>query len=153
MDKPYIELSYFQVLLAALLIVINGAISIVLKLELERRLLIAAVCTIVQLLLIGFVLEWVFRMDRWYIVVVMMSIMTLVAGVAASQRTAFSLSRHLGPERRRNVAQLVADGLIGTGRDCARAAVVHAAVRHPAAGDDPGQHAQRGVARPRSTGK
>jgi putative ABC transport system permease protein len=90
MGKPYVELSYLQVFLAALLIVINGAISIMLKLELERRLLIAATCTIVQLLLIGFVLEWVFRMDRWYIVVGMMSAMTLIAGVAASQRTTFS---------------------------------------------------------------
>jgi uncharacterized membrane protein len=34
---------------------------------------IAAVCTIVQLLLIGLVLEWVFRLDRWYVVVAMMS--------------------------------------------------------------------------------
>ena len=89
MVKPYIELSYFQVSLAALLILINGGISLVLKLELERRLLIAAICTVVQLLLIGFVLEWVFRIDRWYVVVVMMAVMTLVAGVAAIQRTAF----------------------------------------------------------------
>jgi putative ABC transport system permease protein len=89
MAKPYIELSYFQVSLAALLIVINGGISILLKLELERRLLIAAICTVVQLLLIGFVLEWVFRIDRWYVVLMMMSIMTLVAGIAAIKRTAF----------------------------------------------------------------
>jgi putative ABC transport system permease protein len=88
MGKPYIELSYLQVGLAALLIVINGAISVLLKLDLERRLLIAAVCTVVQLLLIGFVLEWVFRIDRWYVVVAMMSVMTLVAGIAAIQRTA-----------------------------------------------------------------
>jgi putative ABC transport system permease protein len=87
MGKTYIELSYFQVSLAALLIVINGAISMLLKLGLERRLLVAAVCTVVQLLLIGFVLEWVFRLDRWYVVLAMMSIMTLVAGIAAIQRT------------------------------------------------------------------
>ena len=73
--------------LAALLIVINGAISVLLKLDLERRLLIAAACTIVQLLLIGFVLEWVFRLDRWYVVVAMMSVMTFVAGIAAIKRT------------------------------------------------------------------
>ena len=72
MGKAYIELSYFQVCLAAFLIVINGAVSVLLKLDLERRLLIAAVCTVVQLLLIGFVLEWVFRLDRWYIVLAMM---------------------------------------------------------------------------------
>ena len=87
MAKPYIELSYFQVALAALLILINGAISVLLKLELERRLLLAAACTIVQLLLIGLVLEWVFRMDRWYIVLAMMTTMTVIAGVAGIQRT------------------------------------------------------------------
>lgn len=89
MARPYIELSYLQVALAAVLILINGAISILLKLGLERRLMLAAVCTVVQLLLIGFVLEWVFRFDRWYVVVMMMSVMTLVAGVAGIQRTAF----------------------------------------------------------------
>ena len=73
MGKPYLELSYFQVALAALLILINGAVSVLLKLDLERRLLLAAVCTVVQLLLIGLVLEWVFRMDRWYVVLTMMS--------------------------------------------------------------------------------
>ena len=87
MTRPYIELSYGQVALAAMLILINGAISILLKLDLERRLAIAAVCTVVQLLLIGLVLEWVFRIDRWYVVVGMMTLMTIAAGVAAIQRT------------------------------------------------------------------
>jgi putative ABC transport system permease protein len=84
--KPYLELSYFQVGLATLLILINGALSVGLKLGLERKLLLAAVCTVVQLLLIGLVLEWVFRLERWYIVLAMMLVMTLVAGIAASQR-------------------------------------------------------------------
>jgi putative ABC transport system permease protein len=87
MGKPYLELSYFQVGLAALLILINGAVSVLLKLGLGRRLLLAAVCTVVQLLLIGLVLEWVFRIDRWYVVLAMMLAMTVVAGVAATQRT------------------------------------------------------------------
>jgi putative ABC transport system permease protein len=87
MGSPYIELSYGQVALAASLILINGAISILLKLDLERKLLVAAACTVTQLLLIGLVLEWVFRVDRWYVVVAMMSLMTLVAGVAAIRRT------------------------------------------------------------------
>jgi putative ABC transport system permease protein len=87
MGKPYLELSYLQVALAALLIVINGALSVLLKLDLERRLLLAAVCTVVQLLLVGLLLDWVFRLDRWYVVVALMSLMTLIAGVAAIQRT------------------------------------------------------------------
>jgi putative ABC transport system permease protein len=87
MAKPYVELSYLQVGLAALLILINGAVSVLLKLELERRLLLAAVCTAIQLFLVGLILEWVFRVDRWYIVLALMFIMTIVAGVAATQRT------------------------------------------------------------------
>ncbi len=86
MDKGYYELSYYQVGLAALLILINGAISLLLKLGLERKLLLAAVCTVVQLLLIGLVLEWVFRVDHWYVVLAMMLVMTGVAGVSATQR-------------------------------------------------------------------
>jgi putative ABC transport system permease protein len=85
--KSYIELSYAQVFLATLLILVNGAVSVILRLDLERRLMIAAACTVVQLLLIGLVLEWVFKVDRWYIVVGMMCVMTLVAGIAAVSRT------------------------------------------------------------------
>ncbi len=89
MSKPYLELSYLQVSIAAGLIVINGAISVLLKLDLERRLLLASVCTVIQLLLVGFLLEWVFRVDRWYVVLAMMSIMTLIAGMAAIERSEF----------------------------------------------------------------
>ena len=87
MTKTYIELSYLQVGLAALLILINGTVSVLLRLDLERRLLLAAVCTTVQLVLVGLVLEWVFRVDRWYIVLALMLLMTVIAGVAATQRT------------------------------------------------------------------
>src|SRR5271166_1482015 len=87
MGKPYLELSYFQVALAALLILINGAISVLLKLDLERRLFVAAACTVVQLLLVGLVLEWVFRRDRADVVLAMMVSMTLIAGFSATRRT------------------------------------------------------------------
>jgi putative ABC transport system permease protein len=82
----YIELSYSQVALAALLIIINAVISIVLKLRLEKSLLIASLRTIVQLLLVGLVLEWVFRIDRWYVVVALAIVMTLIAGFTAANR-------------------------------------------------------------------
>jgi putative ABC transport system permease protein len=81
------KLSYDQVGLAASLILINGLISALLGLGLGRRLFLAAACTVVQLLLIGYVLEWVFRVDRWYVVIALMLAMTLIAGVAATQRT------------------------------------------------------------------
>jgi putative ABC transport system permease protein len=86
MGHDYFELSYYQVGLAALLILINGAISVTLGLGLGRRLLVAAACTVGQLLLIGLILEWVFRLDRWYVVLALMLAMTLIAGVAAVHR-------------------------------------------------------------------
>lgn len=82
----YIRLSGGQVGLAASLIVINGAISLALRLGMERTLALASLRTVLQLLLVGFVLEWVFEVDRWYIVIAILSVMTLVAGITAAQR-------------------------------------------------------------------
>ncbi|SIO45100.1 putative ABC transport system permease protein [Singulisphaera sp. GP187] len=87
MKPPYLELSYLQVALAASLILINGAISAALRLGLGRRLIVAAFCTVVQLLLIGLVLQGIFGLNRWEPVIAIMLIMTVVAGFAAVQRT------------------------------------------------------------------
>ena len=82
-----INMSYDRVGVAALLILINGGISLALRLGLERRLAIAALATVVQLFLIGFVLDWVFRVNRWYVVLGLMVMMTIIAGSAAIRRT------------------------------------------------------------------
>lgn len=83
----YIELQNWQVGLAALLIVINGLVSVALKLKMERTLLVASVRTVVQLSLIGLVLGWVFRIQQWYVVLAIASVMTLIAGFTAAGRT------------------------------------------------------------------
>ena len=83
----YVELSLIDVGLAALLIVVNGILSIVLGLKLGRSLLLASVRTVAQLLLIGLVLESVFALDRWYAVLGLLLVMTIIAGVAAVGRT------------------------------------------------------------------
>nr|WKF56097.1 putative iron export permease protein FetB [Paraburkholderia busanensis] len=83
------NLSLWDVAIAALLIVVNGAISVALKLDLERQLAWAAVRTVVQLLAIGYVLGWVFHYDRWYVVLPLMIVMTLIAGFAGAQRGTF----------------------------------------------------------------
>ena len=82
-----VQLSPWHLAIAASLILVSGAISLLLHLGLERRLAVAAVRTVVQLLLIGLVLETIFRADRWYIVVLLILVMTLIAGGAAVQRT------------------------------------------------------------------
>jgi putative ABC transport system permease protein len=82
------NLSLWDVAIAALLIVVNGAVSVALKLDLERKLAWAAVRTVVQLLAIGYVLGWVFQFDRWFVVLPLMAAMTLIAGFAGAQRGA-----------------------------------------------------------------
>ena len=87
MTGQYIDLTTGQVALAALLILVNAGISLALGLGMERRLLVAAVRTIAQLALIGLVLDRVFAVGRVGIVLALMTVMVLVAGVAAVRRT------------------------------------------------------------------
>jgi len=58
--NSYIALSYFDLMIAASLLLINGALSIWLKLGLERQYLIAAARMVVQLVLVGLVLKFLF---------------------------------------------------------------------------------------------
>jgi len=79
-------LSYFDVMIAASLILINGAISVALKLGLEKKLAWAALRTIVQLTLIGFVLEWIFAVQSWPVILAIGVVMTSVAAFSAVGR-------------------------------------------------------------------
>ena len=83
----YVELTFWQVGLASLLVVINGVISLALRLRMEKSLVIASVRTVVQLLLVGLVLKWVFLLDQWYIVLALGTLMTLIAGATAVGRS------------------------------------------------------------------
>ncbi len=58
----YIELSTADLALAALLVVINGGLSLALQLGLERQLAIATLRMIVQLFLVGLVLTTLFEL-------------------------------------------------------------------------------------------
>jgi putative ABC transport system permease protein len=82
----YVELTAWQVALASLLILTNGAISVILRLRMEQSLLIGSIRCVVQLLLVGLMLEWVFEQHRWYVVLAVASVMTLVAGLTAASR-------------------------------------------------------------------
>jgi putative ABC transport system permease protein len=87
MPDSYLELSYWQVAAAALLIAVNGAVSLCLRLGLERQLAIASIRMTAQLILVGLVLRWVFALNVAYAVVSLMVLMTLIAGVSAVERT------------------------------------------------------------------
>ncbi len=82
----YLQLTLLQVGFATLLILVNGAISVALGLGLGRSLAIASVRTVVQLSMIGLVLEWVFRRNQISIVAGAVIFMTVVAGWTAISR-------------------------------------------------------------------
>jgi putative ABC transport system permease protein len=56
----YIHLTYGDLILPALLVVMDGALSIVLRLRLERQLAIATLRMVLQLILVGYVLTFLF---------------------------------------------------------------------------------------------
>jgi putative ABC transport system permease protein len=72
---------------AAALVLVAGAISVVLRLKMERRLLVASLRTTVQLLLVGYLLSWIFAADTPWLVLAAFAVMTVAAGRAAVQRS------------------------------------------------------------------
>lgn len=68
-----------QLLLAASFMLITGALSVAIGLGLVKDLAIASVRTYVQLLALGLVLRWVFSVRLWWVVVVLLGVMTVVA--------------------------------------------------------------------------
>lgn len=82
-----IELGPVELALAGALILINVGASLALGLGLGRRLLVAAVRSIAQLLLLGLVLQWVFAREGPWAVLALMLVMALLAGIEAVRRT------------------------------------------------------------------
>ena len=82
-----VELAPLQLALAAALVLVNALASWLLSLGLGRRLLVAAARTVVQLLLLGLVLEWVFAIGSPWAVLAVMVGMGIFAGVEAVRRS------------------------------------------------------------------
>ncbi len=62
-----IDLSYADLALAALLVLLNALLSLRLQLQLERQMLIALLRMVVQLSLVGLVLKWLFeQVSPWW---------------------------------------------------------------------------------------
>lgn len=81
-----IQIGYAELLIAASLVFAAGVVSIIMRLKLERQLLIASVRTVVQLMLIGYVLKWVFQLENPWIIMGIGLLMIFMAGRAAISR-------------------------------------------------------------------
>jgi putative ABC transport system permease protein len=82
----FVEISVFNVLFSLGAVAIVAVVSVSYRLTLEKNLAIGAIRTFIQLIAVGYVLEWVFGLDRWYAVLIMITIMTLIAGYQGARR-------------------------------------------------------------------
>lgn len=82
----YIALSYANLLIALILILIPIIVSLQRDLGVEKDLLLGTLRTFVQLMIIGYVLKYLFGYKKWYFVLLMLTIMALVAGYNAVKR-------------------------------------------------------------------
>jgi putative ABC transport system permease protein len=87
-----IELSPLDLTIAAGLVLVAGGVSMLLRLHLERRLALAAVRTVIQLLLIGYVLRWVFDIENVWLILAVALLMIAAAGHASVQRSSRTLT-------------------------------------------------------------
>jgi len=85
-EAGFIPLDSGDLLIAACLLLLAGALSWTLKLDVERRLLIAAARSTVQLLLLGLVLHSIFSTQSPWLIALVMSVMLAVAGYEAWSR-------------------------------------------------------------------
>lgn len=83
----FIELGPWQLAIAALLVVAAGVVSVLLRLGIERRLGVAALRTVIQLGLLGLVLERVFALRNPLLVVALLVLMTAFAAREAVSRS------------------------------------------------------------------
>ena len=82
----YISLSYSDILIALTLVLIPIVISFQVRLGIEKEILIGTLRTFVQLMIVGYVLKYIFDIRKWYIILLMVFLMTLVAGYNAVKR-------------------------------------------------------------------
>ncbi|OAG28050.1 ABC transporter permease [Thermodesulfatator autotrophicus] len=85
--SQFITLSPLDLALASGFILLAGALSLYLRLKIEKRLFIAALRTIIQLSLVGFILETIFSLKNPFLVVGLLFFMALVAGREAAFRS------------------------------------------------------------------
>lgn len=74
--------------LSAGFVLAAGAVSLGLRLGLEKTLAVASLRTVVQLLAVGYVLSWIFALDSPWLVALLAALMIAAASRAAVQRSA-----------------------------------------------------------------
>jgi putative ABC transport system permease protein len=92
-----VELSWLDLSAAAVLVLLAASIARVRRLGLERSLLIGALRAVLQLVLVGHVLLWLFAARQWWLVLAALTVMLAVAIKTAADRQDGEWWRHVRP--------------------------------------------------------
>lgn len=103
-------ISLLQIALATLLVVFCGVVSIGFRLRLENQLAVASARTIVQLLLVGYVLKYVFALHSLWLIFGLVLVMVGIASRAATGRSPYTYTGITGHA----FVSLAASGLLTT---------------------------------------
>lgn len=85
-----VELDYKNVFIAVLLFLSNGVLSVYFELGLNRKLTIAAIRCIIQLLILSLFLRPIFSMDQWWFVLFFAFVMIFIASIEVMSRPSYS---------------------------------------------------------------
>ncbi len=94
MTEPVLSIGFVQLFFTSILILIVIGLSFYEGLGIEKDYLIGVVRTFVQLLLVGYILEYIFALNRWYLVLLILAVMigaACQAGVGRLKQKAFIL--------------------------------------------------------------
>jgi len=91
-----IHLTPWDLVIASVLIILLAITSLLLQLSIARQLVIAAIRNVIQLLLIGYILKFIFNTSNLFLLAGIASIMLLVAGYEINARQKYPLKRWAG---------------------------------------------------------
>ncbi|PIE51861.1 iron export ABC transporter permease subunit FetB [Candidatus Fermentibacteria bacterium] len=95
-ESTAVNLTASDIALSAGLVLVSAGISLAMKLKMEKRLALASIRTVLQLLLIGFVLQKVFEINTFYVLIPVLLLMLFTAAHAAVGRPSRKY-RGMGP--------------------------------------------------------
>ena len=87
MENNYIFLTSEQLLFASVLMAVNIGLSIIIRLGMAKKWIMASLRMTVQLLLVGFLLDWVFALNNPVWILGVALFMTTIASITAVGRT------------------------------------------------------------------
>ena len=91
-----IHLTPWDLVIASVLIILLAITSLLLQLSIARQLVIAAIRNVIQLLLIGYILKFIFNTSNLFLLAGIASIMLFVAGYEINARQKYPLKRWAG---------------------------------------------------------